>query len=241
MTRCHPRTARRRVVVWTTVMRGGRKLVVKRIRIERVILPPRLVSSTRQRVRFGGGVTVHGWLGDAAGTALPGVPVSVLTAADNGQHGFVPLAVATTAGDGSWTAHLPPGPSRLIEAVYGGTTTDEPAASGDVKTLVPAKISLRIRPRRAAWGGKIRISGRLLGGYVPPAGEVVVLWIGWHGGSTEIGHLYARSGGRFSSTYTFLRGNGTETYRIWATSAREGDYPFEPGSSSQVPVQVRAG
>jgi hypothetical protein len=91
------------------------------------------------------------------------------------------------------------------------------------------------------WGGQIRISGRLLGGYVPPSGELVVLWIGWQGGSTEIGHLYARANGRFSSTYTFLRGNGTETYRIWATSAREGDYPFAPGGSRAVTVQVRSG
>jgi hypothetical protein len=76
---------------------------------------------------------------------------------------------------------------------------------------------------------------------VPTAGELVVLWIGWPGGSTEIGHLYARADGRFSSSYTFLRGNGTETYRLWATTARESGYPFAPAQSRSVPVTVSPG
>ena len=63
------------------------------------------------------------------------------------------------------------------------------------------------------------------GGYIPAAGELVILHVGWGGGSTEIGHLYTDRSGRFHTRYTFLRGNGTVTYRLWATSARETDYP----------------
>ena len=68
---------------------------------------------------------------------------------------------------------------------------------------------------------------------------VVVLWIGWPGGATEIGHLYTAQDGSFSSRYTFLRGNGTETYRLWAASVRESDYPFAPARSRPVRVSVR--
>jgi hypothetical protein len=44
--------------------------------------------------------------------------------------------------------------------------------------------------------------------------------------------------GRFHATYTFLRGNGTEHYWIWAESARESDYPFVPSTSRRVPITV---
>jgi len=80
--------------------------------------------------------------------------------------------------------------------------------------------------------------GHLRGGYVPRGGELVVLWISWPGGSTEIGHLYTRPDGSFTGSYTFLRGNGTETYRLWATTARESGYPYAPGRSRARSVTV---
>ena len=64
----------------------------------------------------------------------------------------------------------------------------------------------------------------------PASGELVVLYIGWRGGFTEIGHLYTDKRGRFSAPYRFLRGNGTERYWIWAASAKESDYPYAPGA-----------
>ena len=236
--RCHPRTARRRVVVWKTVTRHGQKVRVKMIETEHVVLPPHWVSSTTQRLAFGAGATINGWLGTSDGTALAGQPVSILAAPDDGRQTFAPIAQVTTRTDGSWTVRLPAGPSRRIEASYGGRADAEPAISGQVQTSVLARVVLKIRPSRTHWGGQIKISGRLLGGYVPVGGELVVLWIGWPGGSTEIGHLYAGANGRFSSPYTFLRGNGTETYKLWAATARESDYPFAPARSPAVAVTV---
>jgi hypothetical protein len=104
--------------------------------------------------------------------------------------------------------------------------------------VVPASVRLTIVPHRAHWGGRIDISGAVAGGYIPPAGELVVLWIGWPGGSTEIGHLYTAHDGGFRTTYTFLRGNGTETYMLWAATARESDYPYAPNTSAKSPVTV---
>jgi hypothetical protein len=223
---CHPRVIRRRVRVhgrWRTV------------RV--VVLPHDVLRSTR-RVRAGAGAAVSGWLGTAAGDALGGQVVRVLTAPDNGSDQFAQAAVVTTAANGGWSAILPPGPSRLVVASYAGSATIEPALSPTARLVVPASVSLNVRPDVTHWGGHITISGRLRGGFVPPAGEIVVLWIGWPGGSTEIGHLYARRDGRFSSRYTFLRGNGTETYRLWADTARESDYPYAPASSRHVSVTV---
>jgi hypothetical protein len=182
---------------------------------------------------------VSGWLGTTDGNALGDQPVRILSAPNNGTGQFSQLAVVTTAANGSWTAHIPPGPSRLIVAAYDGGPTVETAVSSAVHLVVPASISLRIRPRVTRWGGRVRITGLLRDGYVPPGGELVVLRIGWPGGSTEIGHLYTRPDGTFASRYTFLRGNGTERYRIWATTARESGYPYAPGRSRSRSVTVR--
>ena len=224
---CHPRVIRRRIRVhghWRAV--------------RAVVLPHEVLVRTK-RVRPAAAATVSGWLGTTDGNALGGQPVRVLTAPDNGSRQFSQVAVATTAANGSWSARIPAGPSRVVVAAYGGGTSVEPALSTAANLVVPASLSLQITPRKTHWGGRIRITGRLRGGYVPPGGELVVLWIGWRGGSTEIGHLYSRPDGRFASRYTFLRGNGTETYRLWATTARESAYPYAPGRSRARAVTVR--
>jgi hypothetical protein len=104
--------------------------------------------------------------------------------------------------------------------------------------VVPASVAIAIAPRSTHWGATIQITGRLRGGYVPVAGELVILRVGWPGGSAEIGHLYARGDGGFHTPYTFLRGNGTVRYRIWAATAAESDYPFTPAHSQKVAVVV---
>jgi hypothetical protein len=225
--RCHPRIVRRRVRV------AGRWYT------ERIVVLPHVVKRTSKRVRFGSATTVSGWLGTAQGTALGGQSVQILAAPDNGLGQFTAVATTTTAADGGWTAPLPAGTSRIIRAVYPGSATVEPSASEFAHVIVPASLRLSLRPRVTHWGGTIAITGRLRGGEVPPAGELVVLRIGWPGGSTEIGHLYAARDGTFSTPYRFLRGNGTETYRLWAETVKESDYPFAVGSSRKVSVTVR--
>jgi hypothetical protein len=183
--------------------------------------------------------SVNGWVGTVNGNALAGVPVRVMTAPDDGSPRFTQAAVVTSAANGGWTARLPAGPSRLVQAVYDGAATVEPAASAPANVIVPASLAMRIRPRATHWGSTITIRGQVRGGYVPAAGELVILHVGWRGGSTEIGHLYTDRKGRFRTRYTFLRGNGTVTYRLWASSARETDYPYVPSRSRKVSVSVR--
>jgi hypothetical protein len=191
------------------------------------------------RTAFGATTKIDGWLGTAQGDALPGQPVRIMTAPDTPNGQFIQAAVATTGSDGTWTATLPAGPSRRVQASYAGTATVEPSTSGAARVIVPASLKLGIHPRRTHWEGTIVISGRLRGCCVPSqVGELVVLHVGWAGGTAEIGHVYARAGGRFRATYTFLRGSGTQTYRLWATTAVESGYPFAAGASRKVSVTV---
>ena len=235
--RCHPRTVLRRTVVFVLVRRHGHIVKVKQVKIVRVVVPPQIIAKTSRRVAFGRGTTVNGYLGTSAGIAISGHAVRVLTAPDNGSNRFTQAAVATTAANGTWTAQLPPGPSRIVEAVYDGDPTTEGASSGQVHLVVPAEVKLlSISPRRVAWGGTVRITGQLLGGYLPPGGALVRLRIG-------IGRTYQTYGvqehvtgnGRFTTAYTFGAGDPAflRTYFFQIATLPMGDYPYSPAASGR--------
>ena len=104
-------------------------------------------------------MTLHGVLMSSAGLPLAGQPVAILTAPDNGSNAFTQAAAVTTGPDGSWTATLPPGPSRIIEASYPGSPTILPA-TGYATVITPAKIKLTsVTPDRTPWGSTVRITG----------------------------------------------------------------------------------
>ena len=240
--RCHPRVVRRRVTVWVTVRRHGKNVRVRRRKLVRVVLTPRLVGSTTRRVRFGHGTTVSGWLGTGDGTALGGEVVRVLTASDNGLGQFSQAAVVTTAANGGWSAALPPGPSRLVEAIYDGGPTTEASQSAQVHLVVPAKVKLlSVSPRRVAWGGTVRITGQLLGGYLPAGGALVRLRIGQGSSYQTYGvQEHVVGSGRFTTTYRFGVGDPRFRRSFWFQLATlpVGDYPYAPSASGRRSVLV---
>lgn len=238
--RVHIRAQRRRIHVvkcrpHTVVRKVVRDGHVVRVRV--VALPHR-VAATHEKLAYGRPALVDGWLGAPTGRAAGRQRVEILTAAANGRSRFRLAATTTTRPDGTWSIRLPAGPSRKIKAIFAGTSTLAPAESTVAHVSVRAGVHVHVAPRQTQWGSTIRISGRLEGGYIPPSGELVVLWIGWAGGRTEIGHVYTQHNGRFATRYTFLRGSGSETYRIWAASARESDYPYAPAVSRKTTIRV---
>jgi hypothetical protein len=242
VTRCHARSQRRRVVVWVTVRRHGKKMRVRRHKTIRVLLTPHWVNKTTRVVGHGRSASVSGWLGTADGVALAGQTVDVLTAPDNGRGNFTLAAVATTAADGGWSARLAAGPSRLVTATYAGGPTTEGSLAAPVKLVVPAKVQLlSVSPRRVAWGGTVRLTGRLRGGYLPPGGALVRLRIGQESTVTTYGvreHVSGR--GRFSTTYTFGAGDPVLHQSFWfqVASLPMGDYPYAPAASGRTSVLV---
>jgi hypothetical protein len=107
---------------------------------------------------------------------------------------------------------------------------------------VPARIRLvRIWPRRVAWGGTIRITGQLLGGYLPPGGALVRLRIGYGSAYTTYGvQEHVLGNGRFSTTYTFGVGDPS-IYRVYwfqIATLPMGNYPYEPAASRRLTVVV---
>jgi hypothetical protein len=235
--RCRPRTIKRREVVTKIIRRHGKKVRIKRVRVVRRPVVPHLVTKRTLRVRYGHAATVQGVLG-SQGAGLAGRAVTILAAPADGASQFAPIAHVTTDQEGAWRAKVPPGPSRLITASFGGTDTEEPAVSAPITLSVPAALSLRVSPPHTHWGGQVTITGRLKGGYIPPRGELVVLRISYKGGVAEIGHVYTTAEGRFSLPYHFLNGAGHASYRIWAVTAAESGYPFASGRSRSVRISV---
>ena len=241
-TRCHARVVRRRITVWKTVMRHGKKVRVKRHKTIKVVELPHVVMHSSKLVGHGRRTTVSGWLGTPDGIALGGQAVHVLTAPDNGLGHFTLAAVATTAPNGGWSAELPAGPSRLVEGYFAGATTFEPSVSAQVHAIVPAKVKLlSVSPRRVAWSGTVRITGQLVGGYLPAGGALVRLRIGQGSSYQTYGvQEHVTGNGRFSTTYTFGAGQASSFQRFWfqIASLPMGSYPFSPSDSGRRYVLV---
>jgi hypothetical protein len=236
--RCYPRFVWRRRKVWVKVRRHGKLVTVRRIKRVRVPRLPHRVTETKKRVGYGRATTVSGWLGTSDGTAIGGVPVEILTAPNNGQGRFTPATAATTAADGSWTAPLGPGPSRLVEAAYGGSPTLLPATSTTVQTIVPARIKIKITPRIVPWGSKIRITGRVLGGYVPANSNLLRLNVG----IGRIGQLEGlpriKGNGQFVIVWKFDAGHGVLHPWFSVGTLAESVFPYAPATSKRVVVTV---
>ncbi len=243
VTRCHPRTVRRRTVVFVIVRHHGRLVKVKRTRLVRVVVAPHLLAKSSKRVAFGHRTTVSGWLGTSAGAPLGGRTVRVISAPDNHLAGqFTQAAAVSTSADGTWTARLPAGPSRLVEATYDGSSDTEAGSSGQVRVVVPAKMKLlSVSPRRVAWGGTVRITGQLLGGYLPPGGALVRLRIGLGRNNTTYGvKTHVGGNGRFSTLYTFGVGYPGiyRSYSFQLATLPMGSYPYAPAASDRRAVLV---
>jgi hypothetical protein len=193
---------------------------------------------TTTRVPYGEPFTVHGLLITTQGVPMAGVPVSILTAPENGVSQFSLAATATTGGTGAWSATLPPGPSRIIRAVYGGSPTVLPAA-GQASMSVPAKITLSVSSRTVPWTGIVVLHGHLGGGYVPTDGVALRLLIRLPGRSQPYEPIPFRTDaeGNFSIRWTWGRGFGVATYPFAiATTATESDFPFAASRSRWIPV-----
>jgi hypothetical protein len=249
VTKCHPKTKRVRVVVRVplrhhgkVVRRHGKVVYRKKVEHKRVAVTPHWKSKAKEHVRHGHATSVSGWLGLSDGTALAGQPVQILTAPDNGLGQFAVAATATTGADGTWTADLPAGPSRIVEASYGGSATTEATVSGQVTVIVPAKIKLTsVTPTRVAWGQTVKIKGKLLGGYLPAGGVNVRLRLGLANANTTYGvHEHVAGNGHFTTTYTFGVGKAGYHRRYWFQIATlpSGNYPYSVAQSRRLYVEV---
>jgi hypothetical protein len=145
------------------------------------------------------------------GGAAAGVPVSLQK---RGSGGWVTVARATAAADGSWAVQVPWRRSGEVRARSGA------ASSFVAKVAVVASVKLRLpRKRRVPPGTVLRLSGR-----VRPADPVRVLveFKGGDGRWRRVRMLGARVSGTNFSAALRLRRPGL--YRLTARTAGPGEH-----------------
>ncbi len=197
-----------------------------------------------ERIPFGSRTTVGGRLTLNGGAGLSGQTVQVWTAPNNRSGHFAQVVTTKTGASGRWQVSLPPGPSRLVKAVYDGSSTNEPARSSLAKVIVPARVEvLRLFPRQVTWGGTVHIIGQLDGGFLPPApaGELVRLRLGYGRSYTTYGVKTDVTGkGRFSVSYKFGPGSAKVVRDYWFQECTlpADDYPYAPACSPRITVRV---
>jgi hypothetical protein len=197
------------------------------------------VAQRVAHVAHGRRTTLRGWFATADGTALSHVAVSIMAAPADKPGVWRKLAALTTAADGSWTATLPAGPSRVIEAVYGGGAMTQSASSPGARELVPAKSTLKL-PRAVvhfgAFGIEAKFDGRLLGGYVPARGATIAVQARDRGIWRTIATVTTDKYGRWQAHYRITGGPGSYPTRVYVP--RQGGYPWEASYSGHATLVV---
>lgn len=195
-------------------------------------------------MRYGQATQLSGQLITTTGQALAHRRVLIMARPRNTRQAFTPVARARTNRDGIWDATIPRGPGRMLEAVYRGSSTDAPATSDQVRTIVHARVKLAsISPSRVPWLGRITLRGRLLGGHLPQRGINLRLVYGIWNQSTTVGvrqHVGARGNDRFQAHFQFGPGPPSPTLRFFfrVCTLASADYPFAVGCSAKRTVVV---
>ena len=245
--RRHGKTVRVKVgghIKTVTVIKYVERCTRKRVKtgkhhraIRKTCKKPHVRLLKTKTVAYGKSFTVHGLLTSAQGVPLAHVPVQVLTAPANGSNNFTPATTAQTDSGGNWVATLPPGPSRIIRAVYGGSATVLPAA-GVATARVRARVRISISPKIVPWGSIIRITGRVRGGYVPTDSKLLQLNVG----IGRIGHIEGlpdiRSNGSFVILWKFDAGQGVVHPWFSVGTLPEAAFPYSSASSNRVTVTL---
>jgi hypothetical protein len=193
-------------------------------------------------VPFAARATLSGRLTRAGGADLAGRELRVVTRPSRGA--LVPVRSMTlrTGERGGFELRLAPGPSRQLSVSFDGEEGLEPARRPSLDLRVRSGVSLEAEPHSLATGETLRLSGRVedRGAPIPRRGKLV-----------EIQYLEQETGrwrpvlvtrsdhdGRFDARYRFRYVSSATTIQLRATALAEERWPYAPGSSPPVTVQV---
>jgi hypothetical protein len=193
-------------------------------------------------VPFGVPALLSGRLTRADGAGIGGRELRVVSRSSRGALTPKGIAAVRTGERGGFELRLPPGPSRRITVSYPGEAGLEPASRPSLELRVRSGISLRVEPRRLANGEAMRLSGRVRGraAPIPRRGKLVAIQYLESAPKRWRPVLVTRTdhGGRFRAHYRFRYVHGTASIRLRATALPEERWPYAPGSSRPVTIDV---
>jgi hypothetical protein len=142
-----------------------------------------------------------------------------------------------TRSDGTFSVHVPAGPSRLIEIAYRAFSSDASYATvAGVKETVDAGVRLRVSPTHTGPEGTIVLSGTVEGP-IPQQGALVDLLVHYRGRWEPFRTPRTNAHGRFRVVYQFEGGVGRFPFRAEVPGGQAG-FPFGSGNSRVVDVST---
>jgi 5-hydroxyisourate hydrolase-like protein (transthyretin family) len=171
---------------------------------------------------------------DGAGQPIPGARIDILQrVAGRSQTQLVVTSI--TRPDGTFTALVPAGPSRLIDLAYRDPSGSAGyVAQTEVIENVTAGLRLRITPRHTTPIGTVQFEGHVLG-VVPPHGVVVEVLVYYLGQWQPIRTPRTSGAGRFQVSYRFNHATGQFPFRLRIRDGQAG-FPYGEGCSEWVEV-----
>lgn len=193
-----------------------------------------LFGRRKLRARFARPNRLAGRLTDRSGRPIAGAVLEITARQSAAGAIAAPLGTTVTGDDGGFSFTVPGGPSRRIEIAYRTRLSDErPAASANLRLVVPASVSLRVRaarPGRTTW-----MTGRLK--HLPRRGVQI-----------QVQALDGRRWRTFDTTTTRRNGRFRFGYRFKLPAAGRAFhlrvivdspiYPFLRGASRPIRIRV---
>ncbi|MBS1879796.1 MAG: hypothetical protein JST31_09800 [Actinobacteria bacterium] len=202
-----------------------------------------LTAAAGEAVVLRGRLTVRAPGADGGvGAALAGRRLRVASRPVRGARAADAAEVVETDADGRFELPLPAGPSRRVTVASAGGKGLAPLRRR-LALRVRAAVSLRAVPRRLRTGGLVLLEGRVgsRDARIPRSGKLVTISYR----ERETGRwrpvIVTRSDrrGRFHAGYRFRYVTGRALIRLRATAPAEAGWPYAPGFSPPVTLEVR--
>jgi hypothetical protein len=225
---------------------GGRRLVWQHCRHEsggrrcrRESIGSFARRPTTRVLPYGRGTSFGGRLTAAVGAPLAGLPIEIVETFGAGSTLPPRTTTVETGADGTFVAHLLPGPSRRVTAGFAGTRTLTRAGTRTVGLDVRGGVRLHSSSALARIGGTpVIFSGRVgdLGASVPTTGRPVELQFRFPGSEWSAFRTVQTDGqGRFRYPYSFSDNDSRGIrFQFRAFVPAQDGWPYEPAFSRPV-------
>ncbi len=193
-------------------------------------------------VPFGAAAVLSGRLVDAEGAGLGGRELRVVSRPSRGALTRPSVRSVGTGPQGGFRLPLSGGPSRRVTVNHRGDGELEPSRRPALALRVQSGLSFRAAPRTLRTGEVLRLRGRVrtAGAPLPRRGKLVAIQYYESAARRWRPVLVTRSDhdGRFRARYRFRYVSGTASIRLRAVALAEERWPYVPGASRPVTVEV---
>ncbi|HEX4306750.1 MAG TPA: carboxypeptidase-like regulatory domain-containing protein [Solirubrobacterales bacterium] len=181
----------------------------------------------------------------ATGAGLVGRRVKVLVVPSHGALAPRTVRRLRTGARGAFSLRLPPGASRRVVVSFPGNRSLASAERRSLRLRVRAGLTLKAWPEKLRTGQTVHFSGRVRarGARISRRGKLVAIqYLEADTGRWRPVLVTRTDGqGRFDARYRFRYITDAARIRLRATALPEADWPYAPGSSAPVTIEVDGG